>query len=58
MNIDLNEYVNKSVIVIDAKGGKHEGYLVGFSSINSSNALIKISDNKIMEIPVKFIKGV
>lgn len=42
--------LKRNVKAIDALGKTHHGILVGHSSINSNNALIKISSNKILEI--------
>lgn len=46
----ISKYTNKNVLVIDALGKHHKGTIVGVSSVNKNNALLKISKNKIMEI--------
>lgn len=43
---------NRDVIVKDALGVIHNGKIVGVSSVNKENALLKISKNKIMEISI------
>lgn len=46
------------VTAVDTAGKKHQGILVGHSSINTNNVLIKIASNKILEICKSRVKKV
>lgn len=47
---------NRKVSATDAHGKVYEGILLGYSSVDSNKALIKISSNKILEICKKRVK--
>lgn len=53
--MNIQKLKNHDVIVKDALGIIHNGRLLGQSSTNKENVLIKISKNKIMEISHKRI---
>jgi len=48
--MNIQKLKNHDVIVKDALGIIHNGRVLGQSSTNKENVLIKISKNKIMEI--------
>ncbi len=48
--MNIQKLKNHDVIVKDALGIIHNGQVLGQSSTNKENVLIKISKNKIMEI--------